>query len=273
MKANTNKKNQKDPQQTVLVFKRAIDKKELEEAFKLRYLAYEKMGAISSDGAINYLEVEAWDYYSIHGIAYLIEDSAFKAVGTIRIIVKDINYKIEGAMDAIFSDMHPDYMPSKEKPCDFPFLKTFELSDFVKKLEKKDRQICEIDRLVVHPEYWGSGLALHKGLQDFATAIIYGKRALKNIDDTYMQDWIILCPPKHVVVYQRMGFQKIGGTGLNVSEDFDAPVVAMHGNAEGSLRKSFLNCKPRAKNLFEKGFFCRCKLDCEILSDCELIKK
>ena len=233
-----------------------ISKEELYDCLRLRKQVYESLGYILEKKKHG-LETDFYDLVSFHFRAIDSENDN-KTVGTMRLIVPSLPMLRTHAK--LF---HPDSnwfngIAEKAKPFSLPVFQSFQYfrppdtKTIPHDISISSRDVCEISRVIVSPEYRGMGIS--KLLMDHAITVAQQLKR-KHI-------WLE-CAPHHIEMYKKFGFTvKDHGNGCFYEriQQFDTWAVAMYltientANSPLSTNESSATCyylpitKGRAEN-------------------------
>lgn len=200
------------------------NQKQLYDSFRLRGEVYEALGYIEKKKNRK-KETDSYDPISLHFIAADTENGN-KTVGTLRLIVPSLP-ACSSYANLVPQNTHwfneISEMPS---PFSLPVFQSFlyflppKQQDIPQDFTFRSRDVCEISRVIVAPDYRGMGIS--KLLMNHAIDIAQQLRR-KNI-------WLE-CAPHHIEMYEKFGFRvKDHGNGhfYKRLQRFDTWAVAMN---------------------------------------------
>lgn len=177
-------------------------KDQLYECFRLREQVYEILGYISRKGN-NEFETDCFDPVSFHFRA-IDKENSNKTVGTMRLIVPGLS--------SLINYTHPNLtrpnadwfneITDQAFSISLPVFQNFLY--FLNKKQKKNfqddcirsKEVCEISRVIVSPEYRGMGIS--RLLMNHALNVA------KLLQRRYI--WLE-CTPRHIEMYKKYGFE------------------------------------------------------------------
>lgn len=231
-------------------------KADLEECLKLRGQVYESLGYVSKASADG-TEKDFYDPVSFHFRA-VDREQEDRTIGTMRLIVPGLSGFGRHAKMRLPNPRWFDNIPDKGQ---LPSLPVFQSFQHFRDPEKhtieenesiRSRNVCEVSRVIVLPEYRGMGVS--KLLMNHAIAV--GRQLRRK----YL--WLE-CAPHHIDMYSKFDFQlkrHAGGCFYERVQRFDTWAVAMYLELEGQneqltgLNESSATCyylpitKGRAEN-------------------------
>jgi predicted GNAT family N-acyltransferase len=176
---------------------------EVRSAHRLRYDVFKTLGYINGSTA-SCLEVDAYDEYAISFGA--VDLSSGEVVATLRLITNRAQSRSKELLQRILW-LESDVNLSKKLECvpvsPMPSLFAPAICALVEQYKEGDREIEELSRAVVKPEFRRYGLS--RALMEFglAYATLCGFPIL-----------VGGCIPEHVPMYVKYGYQELLGVGL-----------------------------------------------------------
>ncbi len=201
-----------------------FNKKDLYECLRLRGSVYKNLGYISEDKKTE-IETDYFDPVSFHFKAIDTENGN-KTVGTMRLIVPSLPAFMSYKKLTLPNIKWFTGISKKATPISLPVFQSFQyFRNPNKNLIEKDtsirsRDVCEISRVIVAPEYRGMGIS--KLLMNHAILVAH------QLKRKYI--WLE-CAPHHIEMYKKYGFTvKDHGNGYYYErvQRFDTWAVAMY---------------------------------------------
>lgn len=197
----------------IFIFREILDKQNLYRYFRLRYQVYSHMKFIQDNE--DQIDIDEWDLYS--RFLAIFEKETHRLVGTLRFIYRDVKSQSHPEISEILDGLKDEKFKILEKNHEFPLMQAFDIGHFLNNLYFLQRNVVEIGRLSISPEYWKHNLA--SILAEFAFCHAY---------ENGLDDCIIAVHPRHYRMYHTLGFQMLPDTDEVVYPGINNAAIAMH---------------------------------------------
>jgi len=210
------------------------NKEELYDCLRLRKQVYESLGYILMKKNHG-LETDSYDPVSFHFRA-IDSENGNKTVGTMRLIVPSLSPLNTYANLSLPNAHWFKGISEKARPFSLPVFRSFQYfrspdtGIIPQDMSNCSRDVCEISRVIVSPEYRGMGIS--KLLMHHAIKV--AQQLKRN------RIWLE-CEPHHIEMYKKLGFtikDHESGCFYERIQQFDAWAVAMYLTLEKTANSS-----------------------------------